>query len=207
FSSAHGGNPPTLSITFNTAPYAANPISPPNGARVASRTPILSAGPRTDDDGDNVQFRFHIATNPDAESGAIYDSGWLNSSTWTVPAGANALVPGVPYYWHVYASDGTITTNPTQISSFTIDLRLGEGGASPTDTLGPATVNLATGNLYVHPALPTFPTIGGNLGVDLAYNSLATLPGWPSMPQGWSVTPGQAGSLEYSAASISSNNS
>src|SRR5581483_11237038 len=32
-------------------------------------------------------------------------------------------------------------------------------------------------------------------------------PGWPSMPQGWSVTPGQAGSLEYSAASVSSNNS
>lgn len=56
--------------------------------------------------------------------------------------------------------------------SFRVDLGLG-AGAQPTDAFGPATVNLANGNLTMRVDSPTLATVAGPLGVSYSYNSQA----------------------------------
>ncbi|WP_218020894.1 PA14 domain-containing protein [Nocardia crassostreae] len=57
------------------------------------------------------------------------------------------------------------------VGHFTIDQRLGDPGLTPTDSLGPVTVNLFNGNVRYNASGPAFSTLGGPAGVALAYNS------------------------------------
>jgi RHS repeat-associated protein len=106
------------------------------------------------------------------------NSGYQTSTSWTVPAAA--LRDGTTYTWDVYVWDGGSIDGgglatilfPVWTRKFKVDMRLGAGGPSPTDTVGPATVNLATGNLVVTAASQSLPTVGGSAGVGLTYNSL-----------------------------------
>jgi YD repeat-containing protein len=163
------------------------PTSPANPSVVTSTTPTLSIPGVTDPEGLPVRYYFRLSTGVDGESGQVINSGWLaaGTTTWTVPTGS--LRDGVTYYWHVYTwEDGAYVSiqtirkpidynsSPGQwiVWNFKVDLRLGAGGPSPTDQAGPATVNLATGNLSVGAATPSLPTVGGSAGLSFTYNSM-----------------------------------
>jgi RHS repeat-associated protein len=158
-----------LQVTYNTVPPMATALAPVTGSIVASPTPTLQVNPVTDADGNAIQYYFRVATGTDAETGQVLNSNWITASTWQIPTGV--LQDGVTYYWHAYTWDGTDVATPTWQASFTPKLRLGAGAPSPTDALGPVSVNLATGNASFTAASPTFSTVGGDLGVSFSYNS------------------------------------
>jgi RHS repeat-associated protein len=112
-----------------------------------------------------------VATGTDGETGAVANSGWQSSPSWTVPAGV--LRDGVTYSWRVFTHDGKGIRNPDWVRTFKVDQRLGAGGPSPMDAAGPVGVNLATGNVTTSVGTPTVATVGGGIGVSFTYNSQA----------------------------------
>ncbi|MDQ3573423.1 MAG: PA14 domain-containing protein [Actinomycetota bacterium] len=118
-----------------------------------------------------MRYWFRVTTGPDAESGQVTNSGWVTPTSWTPPTGS--LQDGVTYYWHTWTYDGISARRPGWVRKFSVNRRLGASGPSPTDTVGPATVNLATGNLAVQTASPSLATVGGGLGLSFSYNTQA----------------------------------
>ena len=184
FSSGNAVNYPILYITYDRLPTLSSPISPATGAVVTTATPTLVTSVATDPDGDTVKYWFRATPAPDAESGAkMIDSGWRSGADVACPAGVTgacytapvgALAEGVTYYWHVYTGDAVgLRLNPATPSTFRIDLGLGAKGAQPRDAIGPASVNLASGNVMVGAASPGFSTVNGTAGLSYAYNSQA----------------------------------
>ena len=118
------------------------------------------------------------------------NSGWLaGQNTFPMPPGS--LQDGVTYYWHVYTSDQKprpagmtdeqyaqhlwnnpqFTTNPNWVWSIKVDLRLGVEQTSPMDSFGPGAVNLATGNFTTSLKSKSMPTVGGDVGLTMTFNS------------------------------------
>lgn len=175
------GTAPYLMITWKHVPNQVTPVSPVAGASVASVSPTLTVhvpSPASPD-GDPVQYWFEIATGPDGNSGTIaYNSGWQTFTpdgsgniSLTVPPGY--LEDGGLYYWNVAGFDGYIWNTANWSNALAVDLQLG-AGRSPTDQAGPVHLNLATGNASLGVAGPSFPSVGGPLGVSFSYNSLAS---------------------------------
>ncbi len=78
------------------------------------------------------------------------------------------------YHWHVWTGDALGHRRPEgSPSTFRVDLGLGGKGAQPGDAMGPAAVNLASGNLVVQAASPSFDTVNGPVGLAYTYNSQA----------------------------------
>ncbi len=181
-------------------------ISPPDGATIATTTPelsavsILTAGTPLYEDCYPTAYDFKVMT---AAGGGqtVADSGWLYNpfvladiTNWAVPEGA--LRDGETYYVAVQTDDSELLLSPlpaTTITEFTVNLRKGAGGPSPTDTVGstpsgtttpaqgsptpglsPAseTVNLLTGDLALTAGTHSLQTVSGSAGVSLSYNSL-----------------------------------
>ncbi len=172
-------------------------ITSPTGT-ISTTTPLLTAQVTNDP---NAYYSFKVSTDA-AGTGALLESGWIQSSSWQVPAGA--LADGMTYHVRVQTATGTpwwpagpqyIPPAAAQPRSFTIKKRLGAGGPSPTDTVGavpgstvtpsegapspgvsPAsvTVNMATGNLALVMNTRMLPAIGGAAGVTLNYDSLGS---------------------------------
>lgn len=163
FSAAERGvNIPKLTITYSRPPGKSLQTEPVNGAVVATATPTFKSSAATDADGDAVKYWFRVATSPDGESGSVLNSGWLTSPQWTPPAGS--LQDGVSYWWHVWTWDGSVITDPQQVWSLRVDQRLGADEVAPSDTAGPVSVNLATGNVFFSTSGPSFPAVGGAMG-------------------------------------------
>ena len=163
---------PFLQLTYNRQPTAITPVAPAAGARLATTTPTLSVTPATDPDGGlGIFYMFTVATNPDGETGAALNSGWLTQPSFAVTPGA--LRDGMTYWWKVWVWDASTgpPRGPTTVQPFSIDLRLGHQGTNAYDDAGPAMVNLASGNLVVSAASPMFPTVGGGMGLSFTYNS------------------------------------
>jgi len=173
FSSAEGTNPPQLAITYNRPPPPPVPLDPSDAAVVSSPEPTLSVAPVSDPDGDPVRYWFSVATGPDpGGSGSrnlVTQSNWQNSASYKVPVGA--LQDGVTYYWRAYVQDqmGLYATGP--VRRFKVDQRLGTSSSSPTDQLGPISVNLFNGNLALSASGPQLATTGGAVSQTLSYNS------------------------------------
>ena len=72
--------------------------------------------------------------------------------------------------------DGTVFKKADWNRRFRVNLRIGDGGPSPKDTLGPFTVNLGNGNVSTGFSSPSFPTVAGSLGVSYAYSSKTPSP-------------------------------
>lgn len=175
----------------------------PSGT-ISSTSPTLTAEVVEPSDPDplfdTVYYRFKLATDPDG-SGTVIDSGWVDTPTWTVPPGV--LVDGATYYVRVWNNIGTPwapgaygyfpPAEPIIATPLTIEARLGEGGPTPTDTVGatpgstqtpsagapspgipPAnvTVNMVTGNLAAVVGTRSLSALGGSAGVSLNYDSL-----------------------------------
>jgi RHS repeat-associated protein len=166
---------PTLTVTYNQFfPSVPELEAPADEATLATLTPTLTADEVTDDDeGDTIEYWFRLWTGDDENeaSGQLVDSGWIDEPEWTVPEGE--LVDGAVYRWSVSASDGAHIPRVSASRQLTTNLRLGSGGPSGFQTVGPVAVNLATGNANLQIAAPTLPTVGGGIGASFSYDSQA----------------------------------
>jgi RHS repeat-associated protein len=157
---------------------------------ILSKTTLaLTANEVADPNGDAVEYRFEVGTGINTVTGGvtgrIVTSPWMQRDTndptgkkqWTPPSGT--FSDGGTYYWSVQARDAVDGTRsesqwaPT--GSFRIDFRLGERETFAYDAPGPGKVNLSNGNLVLNVPGPTFPTVGGPVGVAFTYNSQAPL--------------------------------
>jgi hypothetical protein len=173
---AWSNDDPYLAVQVNnTVPYhSQSQLVPAHESTVTTTTPTLSAPALTDSpENDAIQYWFRLGTLPDAEAGETINSGWLSSPTFKLPAGA--LHDGVTYYWKIFTRDEFASTTPTYSSwppaTLKVDLRLGASTPSPSDTVGPVSVNLATGNAGLSIASPTFDSVGGPIGMTFDYDS------------------------------------
>lgn len=173
---ASAAEDPYIEVTWNTLPAVSEPDTPAADATVATATPTLTSSIVTEgaDSSDQaITYWFRLATSPDAETGQVVNSGWLDGPSWRVPEAT--LADGASYWWKVITTDGQ-----EQVSSaprrFRVNLRLGDQVASPYDEVGGLRVNLATGNAVAHLASPSFATVGGPVGVSFTYNSQAPPP-------------------------------
>ena len=157
-----------FSVNYDTPTPVAAPTSPSDQQVVVNTQPTLKVNPVTDADGDTVQYYFRVSTSPNAETGAVINSGWINSPQWSVPDGI--LQDGTTYYWHVYTY-GATQTNPDWVRSFKIDLRTGKDSTQSYDTVGPVGIDLATGNASLSASTHTMKALGGTLGLSLSYNT------------------------------------
>lgn len=170
-------NGATLSFTWEAAPYMATSSYPsPWDGKVLRSDAGLALGASVQGSPQPApQVFFKIATGSDGETGTVVGSGWLTPSsgiaTWPVPAGV--LVPGVKYWWHAWTSNGTYLTKSNWTYSFRIEPRLGDRSSEPSDAVGPVKVNLLNGNAVVQAATPSFPTVGGAVGLTFSYNAQA----------------------------------
>ncbi len=176
FRSYDDGAAPTLDVTFEQIPGRVTATGPSDKSVLMTTRPTLSvttATPDTDNPQSPTYYFYRLSTSPDAESGERTDSGWLQGATsWQLPEGY--LRDGLTYYWHVFTWDGDydwVIQAPSPVQSFRVDARRGAGGPSPTDDVGPVTVNLASGNLSFKTSTPSFATVGGAQSFTAAYNS------------------------------------
>ncbi|MEA3075860.1 MAG: hypothetical protein QOF60_768, partial [Actinomycetota bacterium] len=168
-----GSDSPVWSFTpTNAAPANPTLASPPDQAVFNSTALHFSTNAVADPDGDQVQYQFQAATGQSGDTGVVTVSPWSTSTTWDPPPGTFA--DGGTYYWTVKARDviGAESAR-SDVRNFRVDFRLGQRASFPYDSLGGASVNLSNGNLVVGAAGPQFSTLGGSVGVSLAYNSQA----------------------------------
>lgn len=154
--------------------------SPADGSVATTLNPTFSVGYVADpDSAATVSYKFVVGTGADGRTGTVATSGWIAPSS-TVPGapvswspGANALQDGITYTWRVWVDDGVDKIESTWVGKLTVNRRLGTSGPSPFDSAGPASVNLASGNLALSFSSPSVPTVGGPMGMNFSYNSLA----------------------------------
>jgi RHS repeat-associated protein len=116
-----------------------------------------------------TKYQFRITTGTDGVSGVVLTSPWLTTPDYTVPS--NILQDGGSYTWLVLTDDGIDQWESDWSLHFKINLRIGAASPAPIDSAGPATVNLANGNLALNFASPTIATAGGPIGESFSYNS------------------------------------
>lgn len=155
-------------ITYDTPTPQTAPIEPADKQVTVSTQPTLRVNPVGDADGDAVQYYYRVSTSPDAETGAVINSGWVSATQWTVPDGI--LQDGTTYYWHTYTL-GATQTNPSWVRSFKVDLRTGKDSTQSYDTVGPMGIDLATGNGTTSTDTHSMNALGGTIGLSLNYNT------------------------------------
>ncbi len=131
----------------------------------------------SDADSDPVNYRFVVT--PKGGAGTLGASPWqgLNATPvaqpltpWQVPA---ALVSGRGYEWRVEVKDASGVPIGIDVHrSLSAQGRFGADAVSPMQSVGPVSVNLATGNVFATVgAGRSMATVGGAASVGLAYNS------------------------------------
>ena len=155
-------------ITYDTPTPVATPATPTDKQVVVDTQPTLKVNPVTDADGDTVKYYFRVSTSSDAETGAVINSGWIDSPQWSIPDGI--LQDGTTYYWHVYTL-GATQTNPNYVRQFKVNLRTGKDSTQSYHAIGPVGVDLATGNASLSTNTHSIQALGGNIGLSLNYNT------------------------------------
>ncbi|MGN2635389.1 PA14 domain-containing protein [Nocardia takedensis] len=145
-------------------------VTPADDAVVATVMPTLQVA-TTGVVPDGTKYCFKVSTGFDGRSGSVAQSGCLTEPKWIVPR--HVLQDGSRYTWTVDLSiPGVPALRPAPwLGHFTVDERNGDPGPTPTDTLGPVTVNMFNGNLRYNAAGPAFDALGGSAAIDFAYNS------------------------------------
>ncbi len=144
-------------------------VAPADDAVLASETPVLKVA--ATGAGEGTKYCFKVSTGFDGRTGSVAQSGCLPDPQWTVPR--NVVANGGRYTWTVdTVAVGAQTPTPAGwVGHFTIDQRTGDPKPTPTDSLGPVTVNLFNGNVRFDASGPGFSALGGSAGVTFAYNS------------------------------------
>ncbi|GKQ38422.1 PA14 domain-containing protein, partial [Streptomyces sp. A012304] len=144
--------------------------APADATTVTGTRPWLSAQRQT-----GAAYEFVLGTGDGPRTGQVTSSGWITSPRWQVPAGL--LKDGGHYRWTVRTRDTAGRVGPdAKARSFTVSQLLGAqeaGGPVPTDTLGPVTVNLATGNVTTSVGTAQVSTGSGVLGATFSYDAQA----------------------------------
>ncbi|MFF2650663.1 PA14 domain-containing protein [Streptomyces sp. NPDC058045] len=151
-----------------TAPATAGPA---DGRTLTGVRPKLSAARQKG----AVAYEFVLSTGASPRSGQLTSSGWVGGPSWQVPAGL--LKNGGHYTWTVRTKDrsGRVSRDAAA-RSFTVAQPLGaqeDGSPTATDTLGPVTVGLATGDVSASVNTAQVPTGAGMLGATFRYDSQA----------------------------------
>lgn len=126
-------NTPYMSVTYNTKPGAATPISPLSGSATNDTTPTIT-GKATDADGNTVQLSYEIwASDGTAalQSGKSAFVGSGANAPWTP---TSALAPGA-YKWRAAVYDGSVWNGTWSAwQNFTVDTTApGTTGIGSTD--------------------------------------------------------------------------
>ena len=171
---------------YNNVAASPSLLSPADGFRWAPNVPAaLKFTTPADPDGDSVRYR--VVVRGKGISGVSYTSDWsalilanaVSDLTIVLPTDA-PLQPNALYEWTVEFQDhifGFHFGEPQGIQPTArgaeFEARLGSGGPSPMQPLGPVAVNLATGNLTTTISTPAVSTLGGSIGASFTYNSRA----------------------------------
>ncbi|MBL8160335.1 hypothetical protein JNJ66_07835, partial [Candidatus Saccharibacteria bacterium] len=165
-----------LTVVYTTPPPMATPMaqgpenpSPANNGTVVDVQPTLRVNQLAANDADGQQIRYKFTVSSTGGGGIVAASDWSTASTWTVPD--DILQDGSTYYWNVATYDGDVVTSPDWTHSFKVDFRTGKDSTQAYDTVGPASIDLATGNLATSTSTHSMSALGGSLGVSLDYNS------------------------------------
>lgn len=153
---------------YSTAPPTPVIISPQVEQTFVDPQVSFQLGPVADPDSDPVTYKFVVSTGQGG-TGTVIDSGFSASTQWTVPDGV--LQDGNTYYVRAYSSDPYSWSAPSADVKFKVDMRRGRDKTQSADTVGPVSVDLATGNVYTGISSHDTTALGGNLGVSLDYNS------------------------------------
>ncbi|TCO37923.1 RHS repeat-associated protein [Rathayibacter tanaceti] len=146
--------------------------SPSDKSVIVSTTPRLQVG--AIGNANLKEYAFRIATGADATTGQVATSGWRTDPWWDVPP--SILQDGSTYTWTVLTRDKSNNEwGPFWVNRLTVNQRITNSGPAPTDSAGPATVNLANGNVSMGFSSPTVATIGGDIGMSFTYNSKKTV--------------------------------
>ncbi len=147
-----------------------------------------------------LQYIFCVSTSAGC-GGAVMVSSPQTSAQWTIPDGI--LQDGSTYYIQMqsYDPNGPITSTWGPAKSFRIDARTGKDTTQAFDTLGPISVDLATGNASTSASSHSSSALGGSMGVSLDYNSpLRSRNGL--VGEYWNVASGYSGGAPSSAADM-----
>ena len=159
-----------MSVVYDTPTPQAPAIEPANNQVVVDTQPTLRVGGVGDADGDAVSYKFTISTAQSSTTGVIASSDFTTSTQWTVPD--NILQDGTTYYWSVTTRGATETT-PNWFNAIKVDMRTGKDSTQAYDTIGPMSIDLATGNATTSIGTHTMTALGGSLGLNFDYNSPA----------------------------------
>lgn len=155
-----------LAFNMNYIPPTPSIVVPEAEGRVfVDPQPTFKINPVTDGNGDAVNYEFKVTSGG---SGLVISSGLQSSPVWTVPDGV--LQDGSTYTLQVYSHDGYNYGNVAS-RSFKIDMRQGKDSTQTYDTVGPVSIDLATGNVSTSETSHSSSALGGSLGVSLDYNS------------------------------------
>jgi RHS repeat-associated protein len=167
-----------------------SPVAPADGvthfARTLADTPTLSASAP---DQANLRFRFEVSASADFSTLAA-DSGWLAKGVTTYKVHPANLRDGTVYFWRVSTyNDSWSLYSAVQmgvVRSWRMQRRLGVGQPSGYDEFGPVQVNLWNGNVVYSWSSPSVTTLGGDAGLSLTYNSMASTEDLVAgFPLGW----------------------
>lgn len=167
--------------TLPTQSTRANGAPEDSGVAVSTQ-PIIKSNPATDADGPGpLQYRYIVGTSKNVpisnplnilpSVNTTVESGLMSLPQWVVPD--NVLQDGVTYYWQVAVWDGYAGSPQvySPVYSFKVDLRNGKDATQAFDTMGPVSVDFATGNLTTSNETHEMKALGGTLGLSLDYNS------------------------------------
>ncbi len=175
-------------MLINTCPASPQLNSPAQGfVWSPNNPPAFTIAPYADADGDWAAYR--LVLREQGSAGVLWRSDWTAETNSTTPI-AFTLPPTVPlqpevtYEWSAEARDSTTRfywyyfqgapcTPASTFRTAEFEDRMGTGGPSPMQSLGPVSVNLATGNLTTAISTPQVSTLGGAMGVSMSYNSRA----------------------------------
>ena len=141
-------------------------------ATIVTTSPTISWAAAPSDPNGPVQYMVQVATGSDAVTGTVLSSGWQSGMTFAVPEGS--LLDGGVYSYTVLTKDALSQGAQPWTGRFQVNRRLAESGPSPTEQVGPVTVNLANGNAGLRFTSPTVATVGGPMGLSFSYNSKAS---------------------------------
>jgi RHS repeat-associated protein len=167
-------DPYRTSVTFNYTTLLTPPtfLTPQPGQVYTDPQASFSLNSESNpNDSTPLQYEMEVTDGSDGV-GEVVDSGAFAASTnWTVPDGS--LQNGATYF--VKARSYDPSTGYTSLWSTPVPIRIDmrEGGDSTQtyDTVGPAKVDLATGNVETSVTSHTTAALGGGLGANLTYNS------------------------------------
>ena len=162
-----------VTFTYSTSLPAPTFITPQSGQVFTDPQPSFKLNTETNPNNSTpLQYQFQITDSADG-TGLVTGSGiaQLSSTSWTVPDGE--LQTGSAYYVEARSIDSS--TNYTSPWStpipFRVDLREGQDKTQTYDTVGPAKIDLVTGNLQSGTASHTTKALGGDMGINLGYSS------------------------------------